>query len=218
MLKCIDVSGWNNLDEFIAYLENNDVKCVMIKVSEGATWRDKMAAEFAKAGYWKGREIMFYHYARPDLNKQPKYEVDNFIEAVKDVYQECGMNGPVGMIIDWEDKSIGHEMWLKKFIQILTDEIKGNPVLYISESNVAAAGRQLNTDEVGLWVASWGKKSSMLNVKPWGVWAFHQYSNEPLDQSFFNGDIEQLKKYMCYTPSFLYRCGCGKDCACCSGK
>lgn len=218
MLNCIDVSGWNDTGAVEAFIRSNNVKCVMIKVSEGASWRDKAAKHFAAIANELSCEIMFYHYARPDLNRQPKYEVNNFIEAVKDIYEYCALDKPVGMVIDWEDKSIGNEIWLKRFVELLTEEIKGNPVLYISESNVVGASRQLDVSEVGLWVASWGKKSDKLNVKPWEVWAFHQHSTEPLDQSVFNGDEKQLKKYMCYRPAVEYRCGCGKDCTCCSGK
>lgn len=218
MLHGIDISH-HNIGFAQQKLASDEPKFALIKVSEGKGWRDSVAKIYADICIARNIPMFFYHYCRPDVNERPELEVNNFILAVNEVIGARDI--PVGLVIDWEDKSIGHELWLASFVKVLVDNTGCQPLIYCSQSKVAKVGFHLDTDEVGLWVAHWGREEGKPGkVHPWKFWAFHQYGIENgIDANVFNGDEEQLKRYQGYYGKLGNEddepeCGC--HCCCCS--
>lgn len=200
-VKGIDVSNWTNVKLAREHLENKENQFCMIKVTEGVGWSDVAAKTHAAMCRDKGIMIGFYHYCRPDKGNTPEAEMNNFIATVDDILSGCKISDRVMLILDWEGNSLGYEHWLKEATGILMYKYKVNPIVYTSAGNVYAVGEYVDTEKVGLWVASWGTDPGNLgDVSPWKVWAFHQYINNPLDQNVFNGDVAQLKHYCQYPP------------------
>lgn len=196
MLHGIDVSHYNSA--VVGKISDMKPDFVMIKVSEGKGWRDDCAHLFASKCIEENIPVIFYHYCRPDVNNSPELEVNNFILAVNDAMGTRVV--PVGLAIDWEDKSLGHEMWLKQFVKVLVDNTGCQPLVYCSQSQIKKVGFYLDTDKVGLWVAHWGREEGNPGkIEPWKFWAFHQYGlTNGIDANIFNGDETQLKRYLGY--------------------
>lgn len=200
-VKGIDVSNWTNVKLAQEHIENKENQFCMIKVSEGAGWSDVAAKTNAAMCRNNGVMIGFYHYCRPDKRNTPEAEMNNFIATVDDILSGCKISDRVMLILDWEGKSLGYEHWLKEATDILMYKYKVNPIVYTSEDNVYEVGEYVDTERVGLWFASWGVKPGEIgDISPWKVWAFHQYTNNPLDQNVFNGGVEQLRHYCQYPP------------------
>lgn len=222
MLYGFDASGWQTTGEIKRMA--NGAKFCFLKVSEGRTWRDARAAEHVKylTTYKQDCRIGFYHYCRPDLGNRPEDEAENFVAAVKSVTEEFGIK-EFAMVIDWEDKAIGREVWLGQFTEQLMGRVYGSPILYVSHSNVKECSRYVDTDTVGLWVAKWNDAPLKgINVREsWPVVAFHQYTNNPYDSDVFNGTEEQMEKYFeCSLDKSTLEDGdnskeCGCSCSCC---
>lgn len=201
-VKGIDVSNWTNVIQAREYLEDKETQFCMIKVSEGAGWSDVAAKTFAAMCRDNGVLIGFYHYCRPDKGNTAEAEMNNFIANVDDILSRCKISDRVMLILDWEGESLGYEHWLKEATDMLMYKYKVNPIVYTSESNIHAVGEYVDTERVGLWVASWGTDPGNLgDVSPWKVWAFHQYTNNPIDQNVFNGGAAQLHCYCQYPPA-----------------
>lgn len=222
MLYGFDASGWQTTGEIKRMA--NGAKFCFLKVSEGRTWRDARAAEHVKylTTYKQDCRIGFYHYCRPDLGNRPEDEAENFVSAVRNIADEFGVK-EFALAIDWEDKSIGREVWLGQFIEQLMGRVDGNPILYVSDVHVKKCSEFVSTEEIGLWTARWNSSPfKMLDGgKYWPVVAFHQYTSNPYDSNAFNGDEEQLDKYFgCSLDKSTMEDGdanlpCGCACSCC---
>lgn len=223
MLYGIDISHYN---DGLAQkeLSTGNPEFALIKVSEGKSWRDSCAKKYVEICIAREIPMFFYHYCRPDVNKGPELEVNNFLLAVQEV-----MGGrydvPVGLVIDWEQDSIGHEIWLESFIKVLRDNSGCKPLLYCSQSVCKKAGFFLDVNKVDLWVAHWGREEGKPgNVAPWTTWAFHQYGVVGgLDRNVFKQD-NSLGSYQSYwipkaeadnepeDGKHCCCCSCGEDC------
>lgn len=219
MLYGIDISHYNDtLAQKV--INTEEVGFCMIKVSEGTSWRDSCAKEYAELCNMKNIPVFFYHYCRPDINKRPELEVNNFLLAAQDAmrsYPEI----PAGLAIDWEQKSIGYELWLKDFVKVLRDNSACTPIIYCSQSIVAKVGSFIDIKTARLWVAHWGREGGRPgSIDPWNKWTFHQYGiSNGIDRNVFNGGSRELIAYTDYwIPEYVKDedPGDGKHCCCCS--
>lgn len=215
MLQGNDLSNWNQAEEVQSALSNTDVKFVWIKASEGATWRDSSAMVIARHAKDAGKRIGFYHYCRPENGNSAESEMANFVGAVNDCLEHVEINERVMLALDWEGAALGRELWLKQAIKILQDKYGCDGIVYCSQNVVKQIGFHIDTRRVGLWVAKWNNSPGEPgDVSPWSVWAFHQYTNRPIDCDVFNGSEEQLDKYCQYWDrSADKKCEC--HCHCC---
>lgn len=216
-----DFSHWSKVEDVWDACRDSKTAFVFLKASEGRSYRDPKAAEYAAIAKKEGVNVLgLYHYCRPDLNRNAAVEAFNYVNTVKSVLEASGWKSCI-CAIDWEQKSVGTEDWLEDFIDALSEYGINNPVIYCSQSAVRKVGKYVDTDKCGLWVAQWnGKEGVIGDYKPWTVWAFHQYTSNGGDFNVFNGSISQLMKYdNAWIDSDTEEVDCGCECACCkAGK
>ena len=205
MMNGIDISKWQN------GLKLSKVACdfVIIKATEGKTYRDPNFLDFTKQAIDLGKNIGFYHFARPDNNPNAKDEADNFLKVVKD-YIGKGI-----LVLDWESSAKHNVKWAKAWLDEVYKQTGIKPLIYMSESVV----NQYNWSDVakadyGLWVARYrdyivDKNYDMRNagkkpvVKWWGFYALWQWTssgrldgwNGNLDCDVFYGDSKAWSAY-----------------------
>lgn len=200
----IDISKWQK------GLKLSKIQCdfVIIKATEGATYRDPSFSDFIKQAKDLGKPFGFYHYARPE-NNTAHAEVVNFYNAIKD-YIGQGI-----VVLDWESTGKANVKWAKQFLDEFYSMTGVKPMIYMSESVV----NEYNWSDVvngdyGLWVARYkdyrpdynydmsnaGKKPS---VKWWKFYAMWQWTssgrldgwNGNLDCDVFYGDVKAWNLY-----------------------
>lgn len=204
MIKGIDISKHNW--DYLSWLGFRPLvdreKFVIMKATEGATYKDPRVDTYYNIIHESGdgrpdpgRLYGFYHYARPDNCNLPRAEAANFLRVV-------GHHaGHAIYALDVEDKALrlspeALDDWVDEWAEYVIDHTGVKPLIYCSASVTgrfpSAAGRSC-----GLWVASWGKKPTKSDIKPWKLWAIWQDSTSSgmLDTDVFNGNPEQFRKY-----------------------
>lgn len=193
MIRGLDVSHWNNELNVRERLREDMDRFMIIKASEGATYRDIQRNNYAKIADEFGLVKGFYHYARPETNPVES-EVRNFLDSI------AGMEKHSLLALDWEGKALDCTgYWAKQWLDMVYKETGIKPLLYVQESALDKVAMCAEGD-YGLWVAKWGSKKP--NKGKWKVWAIWQCSDghrlkseHGCDSNYFNGSLEQLKKY-----------------------
>lgn len=78
-----DISNNNGLSPHQIHLYAEDHDVIVIKASEGQTWRDPELAKMVKAAKDAGLIVAPYHYARPDNGNAPWEEARNFVHTCR---------------------------------------------------------------------------------------------------------------------------------------
>ena len=180
MLKGCDLSKWNPVTP-------SGYDFYLIKASEGNGYKDSALDTHFNAVKSAGKLYGFYHYARPDLGNTPEAEADWFLSLVG---QHAG-NAIFALDYEGDSLSYGQE-WALRWLQRVYEKTGVRPVFYCSSSALPMF-EKIAKENFGLWVANWNVESP--KIEPWSVFAFWQYTNRPIDQDYFNGTIEQYKKY-----------------------
>lgn len=180
MLKGCDLSKWNPETP-------SGYDFYLIKASEGYGYKDSALDSHFNAVKSAGKLYGFYHYARPDLGNTPEAEADWFLSLVG---QHAG-NAIFALDYEGDSLSSGQE-WALRWLQRVYEKTGVRPVFYCSSSALPMF-EKIAKENFGLWVANWNVESP--KIDPWSVFAFWQYTNRPIDQDYFNGTIEQYKKY-----------------------
>ncbi len=202
MLYGIDVSKWQSRYATLNNEGNTDF--VMIKLTEGETYVDPMAANHTISACNKNVLIGFYHYARPDLHSDPTKEALNFGKRVLEFCRYYSLSH-VMLALDFEEWVLGPnecDEWCRRWLDIVLDIVGYKPLLYVNGSRVAQFARVPEGD-YGLWLARWPKTtpthegiaSVRNNTHNWPVCAMWQYRGAPLDLDVFYGNVETWKKY-----------------------
>lgn len=192
MLNGIDISNWQNMQQLECEIEDG-CDFVIIKASEGCTFVDPKAKDFALKCSEHGIPIFFYHYCQ--LTRTPEEEAEHFMKCVNHVLTELPKGTRVGLVLDFEIK-VSYIPELVKMIVYLNSNYHVNPIIYCSEWLVGRIGTYLDVSRYGLWVAKYSHEPP--DIEPWDVMAFWQYTSEPIDRNRFYGDKEQLEKYQDY--------------------
>lgn len=189
VLEGVDVSHWNTLEKVLPY----NPKFMMIKATEGLTFRDDKALEWRNTASALGVPYGFYHYARAEKNEAGK-EADHFVKRVKEL---CAI-GECVLALDFEGKALSIkdvDAWALAFMMRVYELTGVKPLLYVSQS-VVPRFKSVAEFGCGLWVARYRNK--MLgagNVKPWKFVAMWQYTSSPIDRNMFYGSEKQFRKY-----------------------
>lgn len=185
----VDVSMHNMQGGIDSQRARKEADFVIIKASEGATWKDKTIGTWVN--YCQGKTLGFYHYARPENGNSPTAEAGNFLEAISP-YME---NGAI-LALDWEGKALQTSYhWIEKWLTQVMMYYQGTPLIYIQQSALDLVP-PLNECNYGLWVAQWNNKPALVDTAR--KWAFHQYDSDGIDRDYFNGNKEQLQQYLCH--------------------
>lgn len=186
MMTFCDLSSNNTAAARSAAIAETD-GCI-IKATEGKTYKNPSMVSTAEEALASGKPIGFYHYARPEVNKQPIDEVMNFI---KSVYPYIGK---AVFFLDWEGKALQQSaQWARDFMDIFYQMTGVKMVIYIQESAVKAVGPYVQPGNYGLWVAKYSTRKP--SISPWGVKLLWQFTSTPYDKSYMYGDANTWKAY-----------------------
>lgn len=210
-LNGIDVSHWNDLKKIEDVMRTQDVSFCFAKASEGKGMKDEKFQDFMglcdKHGIIKGA----YHFARPALGNKPEDEAENFLKQVNDDL------GSILLALDWEGDALKcSEDWALSWLDYVKNKTGVSPLFYCQEDAVKKYSK-IAAGDYGLWVARHNEASKSPTVEPWKFWAFWQFSSREFDKNFFNGDFNQLVKYLgAKKVDVAEAVGC--DCKCCEKK
>ena len=203
-MRGIDISQWQKG----LNLANIDCDFVIVKASEGKTFKDPCFHDFITKAKSLGKCIGFYHFARPENNSSHD-EVVNFYDQIKDY---IGQGIP---FLDWESTAKANVPWAKDWLDEFYSITGIKPMIYMSESVVNSYNwSEVANDGYALWVARYrdynpdynydmsnaGKKPS---VKWWKSYAMWQWTssgrlngyNANLDCDEFYGNESVWDKY-----------------------
>lgn len=195
MIKGIDVSHHNDLGQLLTRLKPSERKFIIIKATEGKTFRDPSCILNTRIAESETDLIGYYHYARPELNN-PIDEAKNFLS-----HPEVKSHiGKAILALDWEDKALHSSIdWAKQWLEYVYKETGVKPLFYCS-SWYTAYLHTILAGGFGLWVAHYTRLSKPY-IGCYRFWAFWQYGSPSVDSSFkcdydyFNGTAQQFKKY-----------------------
>lgn len=196
MLSGIDISRYQRNMKDIN--EINDFDFVIMKASEGATYRDGALQYFdfcLADNMLKG----FYHFGRPDRGNSAKSEASNFIGAIMKYDNKNAL-----LALDLEANALKVaclDLWALEFVKYVKAATGKTPLIYTSQSEVHRF-KKCAEFGCGLWVAKWSMiKPTKKSLKPWEFFAIWQNSNiyslsgVRVDHDYFNGKREQYLKY-----------------------
>jgi lysozyme len=173
---------------------------VMIKATEGTTIVDSYFKQNWQNAKDAGLIRSPYHFFHP--NQDPVAQANFFSQTVGDL-------GELPMMFDWELHN-GVDQATEcinahSFIQNLTDQRK--PIIYSYSSYFSELGNPAWLADYPLGLAGYVPESELVIPKPWTAWTFWQYSGDnskdsvpgiqavPLDFDYFNGTLDDLKKW-----------------------
>ena len=184
MLLGCDISHHNAVNK----MDYKRYDFYIIKATEGATYVDPLYKTHLAHIQLYGKLYGFYHFARPDLNSAEE-EASNFVEQVGKYAGYCIY------ALDWEEKALSYPItWALKWLDTVYALTGVRPLIYCPASYCHKL-RPIYNANYGLWVAQWNRTIKKPRT---GVYPFHaiwQYTNIPIDQDYFNGDVKQWKAY-----------------------
>lgn len=197
MLSGIDVSRHNRNMKDINKI--NDFDFVIMKASEGATYRDSSLSYYNYAIETERTLKGFYHFARPDNGNSAKSEASNFVTSI------LKYDGKTALLaLDLEGKALNVpclDLWALEFAKYVYNATGKKILIYCSEAE-AYRFKKCAEFGCGLWVAKWSAfKPTKKKIKPFEVFAIWQNTNNmtfsgvKVDHDYFNGTVEQYLRY-----------------------
>jgi GH25 family lysozyme M1 (1,4-beta-N-acetylmuramidase) len=209
MQNGIDISNHQGSMDLAKVLKQTKTDFVICKSTEGLKFVDKFCDKFMVIAQNAGKQVGFYHFARPEWNSA-KAEAEFFLRQTKGYF---GKGIPV---LDWESSGKSNVKWAKEWLDYIYDKKGVKPVIYMSESVVNAYNWKAVADTgYGLWVARYrdynidrnydmstcGKKPV---VKWWSFYMMWQWTSVGrldgysgnLDCDVFYGDSKSWDAYV----------------------
>ena len=147
MQNGIDISNHQGSMDLDKVLKQTKTDFVICKATEGVKFVDKYCDRFMVTAQNAGKQVGFYHFARPEWNSA-KAEAEFFLRQTKGYF---GKGIPV---LDWESSGKSNVKWAKEWLDYIYDKTGVKPVIYMSESVVNAYNWKAVADKgYGLWVA-----------------------------------------------------------------
>lgn len=147
MQNGIDISNHQGSMDLAKVLKQTKTDFVICKATEGLKFVDKFCDKFMVVAQDAGKQVGFYHFARPEWNSA-KAEAEFFLRQTKGYF---GKGIPV---LDWESSGKSNVKWAKEWLDYIYDMTGVKPVIYMSESVVNAYNWKAVADTgYGLWVA-----------------------------------------------------------------
>ena len=143
----IDISNHQKNMDLAAVLRQTDTSFVLCKATEGLNFVDKYCDKFMVIAKNMGKQIGFYHFARPEYNTA-RAEADFFVRQTKGYFNK-GIP-----VLDWESAGKRNVAWAKEWLERVESLTGVKPVIYMSESVVNAYNwKAVAAAGYGLWVA-----------------------------------------------------------------
>lgn len=196
MLSGLDISRHNRNMKDVNVI--NDYDFIIMKATEGATYRDSSLQYY---NYALAPKMLkgFYHFARPDRGNSAENEASNFLNTILKYNDERTL-----LALDLEDKALfvpDLDAWALRFAKYVYNATGKKILIYCSLSEVKRF-KKCAAFGCGLWVAKWSLlKPNKKSLKPWEFFAIWQDSNKLkvsgviCDHDLFNGTKEQFLKY-----------------------
>lgn len=186
MIKGVDLSHWNSIANATPFYGSD---FVIIKASEGKTYRDPMMKTHAQNAKRSGAELGFYHYARPETNT-PEAEVDNFLYVVRPYLKQAVL------ALDWEGEALKRPIdWARRWLDLVYEKTGTRPLFYCQYSYTDKI-KLIRQGNYGLWLARYKKMDPKeISAKDKGPVAMWQYDSKGIDKDYFFGSVEQFRKY-----------------------
>lgn len=147
MQNGIDISNHQGSMDLAKVLKQTKTDFVICKSTEGLKFVDKFCDRFMVIAQDAGKQVGFYHFARPEWNSA-KAEAEFFLRQTKGYF---GKGIPV---LDWESSGKSNVKWAKEWLDYIYGKTGVKPVIYMSESVVNAYNWKAVADTgYGLWVA-----------------------------------------------------------------
>lgn len=194
MITGIDIS--NNNATFLTTNEISPNGFIVLKASEGKTFKDKSFNDFIKKIseendiYGNYPFLGAYHFARPDNGNSPRDEFNNFCTA-------CGTHiDNMFVALDYEDEAhaIG-EKWALEWLSIAQKELHKPPFFYTSAAylqhypNIAS--------NFPLWIACYSQDSRTGKYRDvCKNAAILQITSNPIDVDVFKGSMIEMYQYI----------------------
>ena len=208
-LNGIDISNHQGKMDLLAVLKQTKTDFVICKATEGINFVDKYCDRFMLTAQQAGKQVGFYHFARPERNSA-RAEADFFVKQTKGYFSK-GIP-----VLDWESSGKSNVKWAKEWLDRVESLTGVKPVIYMSESVTNAYNWKAVADAgYGLWVAKYrdynidrnydmstaGKKPV---VKWWAFYMMWQWTSVGrlngytgnLDCDVFYGDAKQWDAYV----------------------
>lgn len=201
----IDISKWQK------GLKLSNIKCdfVIIKATEGATYKDPQFDDFVRQAQALGKPMGFYHFARPDNGNTAAAEARNFYNAVKP-YVRQGI-----LCLDWEKGDLSKTDWALAWLNEVKELTGVKPLVYTSQWVMNTYDwSKVAEGDYGLWIAKWADKEADYNydmshagskpkIKWWPFCAIWQWTSSGvldgwksyLDCDVFYGDMRAWNLY-----------------------
>ena len=193
MIYGIDISH-HNKPSTVPYADSD---FIIMKATEGKTFSDKKMLEHYNNAKAFGKEVGFYHYARPE-NNTVEDEVARFVGTLS----RDNLIGKGILALDWEDKALTQPItWARLWLDEVYALTGIRPLFYCQWSFTSSKNISLIREgNYGLWVARYYKNTGMpdnrgckpLDEKSRAMW---QYTSNPIDRDIFYGSVEQFRKY-----------------------
>lgn len=163
----------------------------IIKATEGEGYVDPSFKAFVKK-LNEEQLVGCYHFIRADVKgNNAWFEADHFVRKVI----EAGLMYKSLLIVDYEDKSVGHEDYLLKFLDGVKIMTGIKPIVYCSCS-VAKGLKRVKAQGYEFWVAHYGTKHLKCQFGRCAL--MWQFTSAPWDFDIFYGDraewIKRTKK------------------------
>ena len=147
MQNGIDISNHQGKMDLGAVLKQTKTDFVICKATEGTGFIDKYCDKFMVTAQNAGKQIGFYHFARPEYNSA-RAEADFFLKQTRGYFNK-GIP-----VLDWESSGKSNVKWAKEWLDRIYSVTGVKPVIYMSESVVNAYNWKAVADAgYGLWVA-----------------------------------------------------------------
>ena len=147
MQNGIDISNHQGKMDLAAVLKQTATDFVICKATEGTGFIDKYCDKFMVIAQNAGKQIGFYHFARPEYNTA-RAEADFFVRQTKGYFNK-GIP-----VLDWESAGKSNVKWAKEWLDRVYSVTGVKPVIYMSESVVNAYNWKAVAEAgYGLWVA-----------------------------------------------------------------
>lgn len=190
MLYGVDISSYQDNFTYSGY------DFYIMKASEGNGYKDSLLDthynNLHKSNDGKPDDTLlygFYHYARPDLGNTPEEEADYFLKLVGYHAGHCIY------ALDWEAKALNYPAeWALAWLNRVYEKTGSRPLFYTSASHIANGKYNIIRDNnYGLWIAHYDTDKPALTQ--WPFWAMWQYTSNPFDKNYFNGNAAAWRKY-----------------------
>jgi GH25 family lysozyme M1 (1,4-beta-N-acetylmuramidase) len=201
VIEGVDVYAGDGLIPWPA-LKAAGVEFAYVKLTEGLTWHDQLAADHVGGARAAGIPVGPYHFTRPGAGVE---QIDAFVAGIRKIggpwlppavdYEWCGELEEWGRMKVWERRNLIARCGLRMRTLLAADF-------------AAYVGPGFNDDELGddfpmagsplLWVAD-ARGAAPELPRPWSTWTFWQYGGrvyapgKMLDADRYQGTLAELQ-------------------------